>query len=955
MLSSGTNKKVLIMNDLIEKKIIECYQIIDGLNKTFGDSISKLLCDWGEKYYNLLDNENRQLISFELFKEKVLEYTFEKAPPKVLKDLKIEPWLDPIWRKNDKTRWNNYKKLLEKEGKAKMVSQLDADTFAILDNCYNPETDADIWERRGLVYGHVQSGKTANYIGLANKAFDVGYRIVIILTGMTEDLRKQTQDRVNSGIIGADENGEAYGVGLLPTHKTGAIKAGTNIKFDLSTANINTQISTLSLDQNIVFVVKKNVSVLKCLREWLYKKKVAQVSGQYKIIDTPFLIIDDEADNASIQSLSKKDFLLEQEGIDIREIEDVDEADLTPEQIKTLENAQAAALKAINRNIRICLSLIAQKTFVAYTATPYSVMAQRMEGLEREIEEGGIKYTIDEDSDLFPEHFIIPIEPGIKYMGIEKIFGSNRVEGLPVLNIIPDTDQKYFPVGSSKSYDFNSIPDSLEIAIIHFIVVIFVRESRKQSQHNTMLVHTSHRVDKIDYVAYKIGEYLETLKSRIQTNPNLLLKFKRQLELIRNNSKNELFKKHFDLDVEKYFVLDEIATSDIYTIIDKILLVSYHSKIRDTNLKHNYHKLNYPNLEEEPEKTRIYIVVGGNRISRGFTLEGLSTSYFAREVGSQDTLYQMGRWFGYRIGYEDTILIFMAKEQLSWFKGILHLELDLRNDLAQMNENEMTPSMWEIKMVHSTSFEDLNRQLKLCDVNRLRNTRKKKLSFGGTNQTTKKLKRDNVLQKANFIVTQNFVNKLADEYSFVNSELYVEETNINFSKINMDYVISFLSEFQFQDEIFDTVQNFLKKNRNEFSSFSVVLKQNKYKFENEINPPWKIKNKNITTVTRNTAPDEKDNNDFYIIDTLLDKDLDNTFDIIDSENIVEYRKAIDEGKGSAFRYKLRNESKKAILIIYIVKGEMEKSKGDISFPVLYLSIPNVGDAVEYIIRNRRDI
>jgi hypothetical protein len=947
------------MNDLIEKRIVECYTTIDGFHKTFGEPIADLLNNWAEKFYNLLEHEHRKIISIDQFKERVLEYTKPKEPPKVLKDIKIEPWLDPIWRSNDKTRWNNYKKLLENEGKAKLVSQLDADTFAILDNCYNPKLKGQ-WERRGLVYGHVQSGKTANYIGLVNKAFDVGYRIVIILTGMTEDLRRQTQDRVNSGVIGTDEDGQAIGVGLLPTHKHGIIKAGTNIKFDLKSGNIDQMVTTLGLDQNIVFVVKKNVSVLKCLITWLYKKSKAQDPDQYKINDVPFLIIDDEADNASIQSMSKNDFELQQEGLDIRDLLDKDEGDLTNEELLKLESARKATLKAINRNIRICLSLIGQKSFVAYTATPYSVISQRSEDLGREFEMDNIKFRIDENSDLFPEHFIIPLDPGVKYMGIEKIFGSKKTEGLPVLTIIPNTDQDYFPTGK-EPYSFRSIPNSLEQSIIHFIVAIYVRESRGQKQHNTMLVHTSHKVEKIDYVANKIDKYLERLKDNLKSNPSLIEKFIKQLELIRSNSKDPLFEKHFEADLSRYTVPISINSENIYSIIDKISLVSYHSKTNDPSLKHKNHKLNYPNLEKEPDKPQTYIVVGGNRIARGFTLEGLTTSYFAREAGSQDTLYQMGRWFGYRIGYEDTIQIFMAKDQLNWFNDILSLELDLRNDLAQMNENEMTPSIWEIKMVNTSSFEDLNRKLRICDPARLRNTQSKLLSFGGTNQQTKLIKRDLKTQASNLEITKRFLNKLSGLYCMVKSNLYPKEHNINFSKVNPDLIVEFISEFRFEDEIFDTVIEFIKANKNEFASFSVVLKQNEFKNDMKISPEWKINDKcgiitkqNVTSIKRNDK--EEGNGEYFVPKTLLDKDLDNTFDLFEDPQLIEeYKKADDENKGPAYRYKLRNESKKAILIIYLIKGKIVNEAKQVIFPALYLSLPNVGNQVNYTVRKRKNI
>jgi len=204
------------MNDVIEKKIVSCYQMVDNaIKNNLQPSVEDAINFFAVLYYNTLEIDNKNAITLDDFKSKILEFTIEKDPPKVLKEIYIDPWLEPVWRSNEKINWNNYKWVLEEEGKEKLVAQLDADTFAILDSCYNPKTNGQ-WERRGLVYGHVQSGKTANYIGLANKAFDVGYKIVIIFTGMTEDLRKQTQDRVNSGIVGKNEHSENYGVDILP-------------------------------------------------------------------------------------------------------------------------------------------------------------------------------------------------------------------------------------------------------------------------------------------------------------------------------------------------------------------------------------------------------------------------------------------------------------------------------------------------------------------------------------------------------------------------------------------------------------------------------------------------------------------------------------------------------------------------------------------------------------------
>ncbi len=319
----------------------------------------------------------------------------------------------------------------------------------------------------------------------------------------------------------------------------------------------------------------------------------------------------------------------------------------------------------------------------------------------------------------------------------------------------------------------------------------------------------------------------------------------------------------------------------------------------------------------------------------------------------------MGRWFGFRIGYEDTIMICLPNDQIAWYRDILNLELELRDDLAQMNEREMTPSMWEIKMVNSKSFESLNKKLKLTDENKLRNTQKKKFSFGGTNQMTKHFERDNRLHETNLNFTKKFIDSIAAENTFKKNLLYKEDTNINFSDIPVSEVLSFLSKYQFhqKDEIFFSVMSFLNLNSSLLNSFSVVIKQNKYNPTNEVMPIWQITDKTKSTKYIITGLQRKDasiSKEFYFNDNLLDADKDNTFDIMDSEiKVTEYKKFKGESKGAEYIYKLRNESRKALLLIYIINSRMDMEKHEnIFFPSLYLSIPMVGEPVTYTVRNK---
>ena len=129
-------------------------------------------------------------------------------------------WLTPE-RREETIRlysedYNDY--LLNNENiPKKVVSTIDDATERILAGCGDPQNE-NPWIRRGMVVGSVQSGKTSNYIGLITKAADYGYKVIIVIAGIHENLRKQTQERVNYGFIGYDRDstnleGERIGVG----------------------------------------------------------------------------------------------------------------------------------------------------------------------------------------------------------------------------------------------------------------------------------------------------------------------------------------------------------------------------------------------------------------------------------------------------------------------------------------------------------------------------------------------------------------------------------------------------------------------------------------------------------------------------------------------------------------------------------------------------------------------
>ncbi|MDO4228657.1 MAG: hypothetical protein Q4C98_02490 [Capnocytophaga sp.] len=136
----------------------------------------------------------------ELFEILCADFSVGKGEVTILSD-NIEPWLDEEKANINFELWNRYKSYLAEKDPSFPINELDDFTDKILDKCVNPKKEGS-WDRRGMVVGNVQSGKTANYVGLINKATDAGYKVIIIIAGTISSLRRQTQERIDSGYIG---------------------------------------------------------------------------------------------------------------------------------------------------------------------------------------------------------------------------------------------------------------------------------------------------------------------------------------------------------------------------------------------------------------------------------------------------------------------------------------------------------------------------------------------------------------------------------------------------------------------------------------------------------------------------------------------------------------------------------------------------------------------------------
>ncbi|MCY4187678.1 MAG: hypothetical protein OXD30_04265, partial [Bryobacterales bacterium] len=255
-------------------------------------------------------------------------------------------------------------------------------TDRILALLENP-AKAGQWDRRGMVMGHVQSGKTANYTGLVCKAADAGYKVIVIIAGIHNNLRNQTQRRIDEGFIGRASTGRLgakvpaltlVGVGRFDSRRQPNSFTTSQRDFNKMIAD-SISIPLQNLVQPVVFVIKKNSSTLRNLIEWLAAQNARHGT---KTVREPMLLIDDEADNASINIKHEQD-----------------------------------EISTINHQIRELLALFDRKCYVAYTATPFA------------------NIFIDPDSedemlshDLFPRDFIVSLDPPDNYFGATRVFSD---------------------------------------------------------------------------------------------------------------------------------------------------------------------------------------------------------------------------------------------------------------------------------------------------------------------------------------------------------------------------------------------------------------------------------------------------------------------------------------------------------------------------------------------------
>lgn len=609
------------------------------------------------------------------------------------------PWLDAARASITPYYWNRYRQLLAEKGfSGDVLVTLDDVTDRILNLLENP-VKTDSWDRRGMVVGHVQSGKTANYTGLICKAADAGYRLIIVIAGIHNNLRNQTQMRIDEGFVGRDsarllsnrDDPAQRFIGVGRFDKSRRPVTFTNSIRDFSKALASgVGVPLDNLREPAIFVIKKNSATLKNLISWLQEHN--QRTGT-SVIDAPMLLIDDEADNASINTAKGPD-----------------------------------EATRINGQIRSLLKLFDHSCYVGYTATPFA------------------NIFIDPDSetemlgeDLFPRDFIVSLDPPTNYFGANRVFIEDSEA---IIRPIRDNGD-LLPIQHKKDFVVRGLPRSLERAVRAFFVARAIRLARGQlRKHCSMLVNASRFTDVQRQLRNEIHALVDRIRASVRVNG--ALPESKALQDAEIAALHAVWQ-------EEYAEGSEFSWQDIQShLLESIAPVS----VVEVNSRSSGN-LNYSDHEENGLNV---IAVGGFSLSRGLTLEGLMVSYFLRNSMMYDTLMQMGRWFGYRPGYDDLCRVWMPEEAEGWYAHIAESIEELRDELRSMEAVGATPEQFGLKV---RSHPDT---LIVTARNKMGSGEKLVVSIGLANKfaETAILKRDLESLRANRNATKSLAKSLAE-------------------------------------------------------------------------------------------------------------------------------------------------------------------------------------------------
>lgn len=595
-----------------------------------------------------------------------------------------DPWYSLERQAAHDFYWRAYSGVLEaKRWPPETIASLDVATSDIIGRLADPSAPTQ-YQSKGLVVGYVQSGKTANFTGIVAKAIDSGYRLIIVLTGTIELLRGQTQRRLDMELVGEEnilggrdraDPDAVRDVDYIGSHDADwednkFLRHGVDINRDPNIPSIK-RLTSASRDYrklgagldtldfrrtgelrdpskpifdavNIhgtdvrLAVMKKNPTALRALI-----RDLQDVHADSREI--PTLIIDDEADQASINTTN-------------------------PNRPGAADDAKKRT--TINGLISQLLGLMPRAQYLGYTATPFA----------------NVFVSPDDAADIFPRDFIVSLEPSSDYVG-----GKQFHDLVPVAPEIknPSTSNEAAFVRSLIATTDSDERQELQQAIDAFVLTGAIKRWRSSVRpslvfrHHTMLIHQSVRQDEHRDLADLVKDVWDTSEySGAGSLARLRLLFETDFRVVHDARQWELpFPDSFDS--LKSFVAETVT--EILADGSPVVIVN---GSRDSD----YDAMDF--------QRRPYwrIMIGGAKLSRGFTVEGLTVSYYRRRASAADTLMQMGRWFGYRPGYRDLVRLYIGRDVIDghgrsfdlydMFTAILQDEDEFRGELRAFSEKD---------------------------------------------------------------------------------------------------------------------------------------------------------------------------------------------------------------------------------------------------------------------------
>jgi len=610
-----------------------------------------------------------------------------------------------------------------------IVSTLDDDTDNIIDLVGNPNIEG-IWPRTGMVLGSVQSGKTLNYSAVISKAADVGYKVIVLLAGTTNSLRSQTQKRIDDYFVGRNTSSK---IGENSTKGVGDINNRrvpinlTNVKDDFSITKSNINVSVSSIKEPIIFVIKKNTNTLKNLVKYFNNDEM-EVRRKSSL-----LVIDDEADNASINT--KKD---------------------------TSETTR------INEGIRDILMSFSKSSYLGYTATPFANIFIDPES-----------YIEGKGNDLFPKDYIYALDSPNNYIGPQQIFGDDESATHKENIIEVDDFQDIIPMKHKNLEALSGIPPSLEEAIRSFVITraIFILKG-KGKKNCTMMINVSRFNFTQEQVLNYVYPYVQDLKKAIQVNSNT------------ENSEinHSIIKDFYNLFNNKFTLNDVKENKNIVWENIKPILYDAISTITVQTVNMRSNALKYP--DDKKEIGLHVIAIGGIALSRGLTLEGLTVSYVLRNSSAFDIVMQMGRWFGYRDGYGKYCKLYLPEQSINYYSNITADVIELIDSIKDMSEQKSTPKDFGLKV------RDHPGVLRITAANKMRTSRKINfaLDFSGNNIQVDKIENSQKTNDFNREVIRNFITNIGKD--FITKEIDKKNPYF-WNSVDVKYILSLIDDFKY--------------------------------------------------------------------------------------------------------------------------------------------------------------